>query len=56
MSLGRPVWKETRAVLTKLLSKGETALQGHANSAQIVVPVKDIVNLVPARIGLRAML
>lgn len=51
MALGRPVWKETRDVLTKLLSQGEQALASHANRTQIVLPVKDIVNLVPARIG-----
>lgn len=51
MSLGRAVWKETRAVLTKLLSKGEDALASHANRVHIVLSVKDIVNLVPARIG-----
>jgi hypothetical protein len=52
MALGRAAWKQTRAVLTKLLSKGEEALQAHPHRAQIVLAVKDIVNLVPARIGM----
>jgi fumarylacetoacetase len=49
MALGRPAWKQTRAVLTNLLATGgDSVLE---NNKAVLIDIKLIVNLLPARIG-----
>jgi len=52
MSLGRPTWKEARAVITKLLSANEGALRDNAElKAKALVSQHDVEMLMPANIG-----
>jgi len=52
MALGRKFWIETRVVLTKLLStRGDASLKNSDQLKNILFDVKEIVNLLPARIG-----
>eukprot|EP01116_Phalansterium_solitarium_P016550 TRINITY_DN3863_c0_g1_i1.p1 TRINITY_DN3863_c0_g1~~TRINITY_DN3863_c0_g1_i1.p1 ORF type:complete len:439 (-),score=122.81 TRINITY_DN3863_c0_g1_i1:215-1483(-) len=52
MALGRPVWRETRAVLTRLLSKEEPTLRDNAElRSRALIPMSAVEMLLPAQIG-----
>ncbi|XP_071725146.1 fumarylacetoacetase [Rutidosis leptorrhynchoides] len=52
LELGRPAWKEARAILQKLLSSDETALQNNASLRQkALLPMDEVEMLLPIAIG-----
>ncbi|KAI8971908.1 fumarylacetoacetase [Mycotypha africana] len=52
MSLGRPVWKATRAAIQTLLSKDTPTLrENEALVKKVLIPLKDVTMHLPANIG-----
>jgi len=52
MSLGRPIWKEIRHVLQRLLSKEESLLRDNKDlRSKAIIPMNEVEMLLPAEIG-----